>query len=120
MKSIFITFLILSALGSSGYAECVYFRVSVKLLKCAPADAKALNASDPYPAAPEDPDLEDPGKEELMQVRCECEYSLRGSDLLCDVDQTVERSSVLAAEDPSHGCRRGRSLCREVCPARLP
>ena len=77
MKSVFIAFLILTALGSSGYAECVYFRVSVKLLQCAPADAKALNARDPYPAAPEDPDLEDPGKEELMQVRCECEYSVR-------------------------------------------
>ena len=120
MKAYSLAFLIVGVSGSLGYGQCDYFRVSTKLLQCGAADTKALDALDPYHAVAEAPELEEPTARNLIQVRCDCEYSLQGSDQRCDLDQVIEKSSVLGADDPSNSCRRGNSLCRDVCPAHLP
>ena len=115
-----IPFLIVGLLAQAAAAECVYFRVSAKLLHCAPADMKALDALDPYHASEQAPELEEAKAANLLQVICTCEYSLQGSDQRCDMDQTVEKSSVIAPDDDAHSCRRGNLICRDVCPPRLP
>jgi hypothetical protein len=120
MKTLVMAFLIIGMRTGMGYSECVYFRVSAKLLTCAPADAKTLANRDPYPAAPEVPEFDDSSHQALIQVNCDCAYSLQGSDPRCDVDQAIERSSVLGADDPAHSCHRGNALCRDVCPPHLP
>ena len=120
MKKILALLWILGALGASAYAECGYFRVSTHLLKCSAVDAKAARAGDLYQAPSDAPELEERHDQILAQITCECAYSLSGSDLRCDMDQTIERSSVIGAESASAPCRRGRSLCSDVCPLQLP
>ncbi len=120
MRTLIRTFLIMSLLCAHGYAECGYFRVSAKVLRCGPADTKALDAMNPYQAVSVAPELTDASTRDLIDVHCDCGYSLRGSDPRCDLDQTVEKSSVMGTDDPSHSCRRGDLLCREVCPSLLP
>jgi hypothetical protein len=105
---------------AGGRAECAYFRVSMNLLQCKTVDAKAAQAVDPYPAPSEDPELETPITKTFVRMDCECQYSLMGADVRCDPDQTLEKSSVIGVDDPGGACRRGRTLCRDVCPARLP
>jgi len=117
----FLTIFLISVLSAVGYSECIYFRVSVKLVKCEKVDPKAEHTKDPYPeTASDNLDLEEPGTRSLIQISCECQYSLSGSNVLCDPDQTLERTSVTGAEKPEEACRRGRSLCKDVCPSRLP
>jgi hypothetical protein len=120
MKPAILSFLIVGLGASFGYSQCSYFRVSTKFLQCSAADTKALDALDPYRAVQDAPELEDPTVRNLVQVRCECEYSLQGSDQRCDMDQTVEKSAVLDASDPDHSCRRENLLCKDVCPPIVP
>jgi hypothetical protein len=101
-------------------AECAYFRTSANLLKCAAADAETVKADNPYAARSDDLELDGPGAQRFVKVDCACEYSLMGSDVRCDTDQSMERSSVIGAEKPAETCLRGRTLCKDVCPARLP
>jgi hypothetical protein len=115
-----MAFLIVGFLSAGSYADCHYFRVSAKLLKCGPAEAKALDAGDAYATVTDVPELQDPSPQALEQVVCECAYSLQGSDPRCDFDQTIERSSVIGSTDLSQSCRRGPALCRDVCPSLLP
>jgi hypothetical protein len=105
---------------SGAYAECPYFRVSAKLLKCAAVDPKSPELKNAYEDATPSPDLEEPDGKPLVRIRCECEYSLSGSDVRCDMDQVIERDSVVGVENAVDTCRRGNTLCRSVCPGRLP
>jgi hypothetical protein len=120
MKRTFLAFLIVGLTGASAYSECTYFRLSANLLKCEAVDAKALEASNPYQPAQDIPELQDPTTPSIIQITCSCEYSLSGSDPRCDMDQTVEKSSILGVDHPSETCRRGKILCKDVCPSRLP
>jgi hypothetical protein len=120
MKSLGLAFLIISLLAASGHAECAYFRVSTKLLKCVTVDAQSIQEStSSYAGAQDLPDLAEPAHA-MVRATCDCAYSLKGSDMRCDLDQTVEKSSLLDADNPSAFCRRGNSLCRDVCPSNLP
>jgi hypothetical protein len=121
MNTISLAFLIIGLLGSQAGAECIYFRVSTKLMKCGTVDAKSVHdTSSSYQTSQDLPDLADPDAQTMVQATCECAYSLRGSDMRCDLDQTVERSSVVGTDDSNTICRRGRTLCKEVCPETLP
>jgi len=120
MKSFFTGFLIKSLMAVQVTAECTYFRISAKLLTCGVADEKTLKAIDPYQVTSDAPELEEPVNKNLLQVVCDCGYSLQGSDPRCDVDQSMEKSSIIAADDLEHSCRRGNLLCHDVCPSRLP
>ncbi len=120
MKSFFSGFLIIGVLSIRVGAECNYFRVSFKKLTCGPADEKTQKEINPYQPVQDSPELQDPVSQNLLQVTCECVYSLQGSDPRCDMDQTVEKSSVIGADDFEHTCRRGNSICHDVCPANLP
>lgn len=120
MKAFLRSFLIVGLLSAAAGAECAYFRLSADLLKCASADAKMLIAANPYQPADLPEDHLDAGAQALVQVNCSCEYSLSGSNPTCDMEQTVEKSSVLGVENAAETCRRGKSLCKDVCPSRLP
>ncbi len=119
MKTFLGSFLIVSLVGVAVRAECGYFRLSAALLKCEAADTKALNAASPY-QVPELPEFQEPAAQALVEVNCSCEYSLFGSDPRCDMEETVEKSSVFGADNPAVTCRRGKDLCKDVCPSRLP
>ena len=120
MKTFLGSFLIISLLAAGAQAQCGYFRLSADLLKCEAADAKALNAANPYQALSDLPEFQDQAAQALVQVSCSCEYSLSGSDPRCDMEETVEKSSVLGVDNPAATCRRGKTLCKDVCPSRLP
>ena len=115
-----LTFLILCSLVQGVSAECVYFRTAANLLKCAATDAETVKADSPYLPHSDDLELDGPGAQAFVRVDCQCQYSLAGSNVLCDMDQTVERSSVMGGDKPTEICRRGRSLCNDICPPRLP
>jgi len=119
MRSLLV-FLIACSTLQAAAAECVYFRTSASLLKCAEAEAETANAGNPYAVRPGDLELDGPGTQAFARVTCECQYSLMGSNVLCDIDQTIERSSVMGADKPAEACLRGRALCKDVCPQRLP
>jgi len=111
-----VALFLIMTLTSAGFSECRYFRVSMKLLSCTTVDPKKESAKDPYPeTVPESDELGETALKPLVRIRCDCDYSLHGSNALCDPDQTVERSSVIGAEKPEETCRRGKSLCKEVC-----
>ena len=120
MKTWLICLLAFGVLAVRTEAECEYFRVSASLLKCSAVDAKTVHAGDIYQASSDIPELAEHNDPILVQIDCECAYSLTGSDLRCDMDQTIERSSVIGAESVSVTCHRGRSLCSDVCPQHLP
>jgi hypothetical protein len=121
MNRVFLFFLITGALSVPLRAECEYFRVSTKLLKCGTVDAKSVQESSfPYQDNQDLPDLAATESQTMVQATCECQYSLKGSDIRCDLDQTMERSSVLGNDDSANPCLRGRSLCKDVCPSDLP
>ncbi len=120
MRSLFVAFLIMVVAVANGYSECSYFRVSTALLKCAVVDTRTLHSESAYQAPSEVPELQEVNDQALVQVKCDCEYSLMGSDPRCDTDQSLEKSTVTGADIPAQFCRRGRSLCRDVCPPRLP
>ncbi len=119
MKRFLISFLIVGLSVGVAYSQCTYFRLSGDLLKCETVDAKAMAASNPY--QPQDlPEFQEPAAAALVQVNCSCEYELSGSDPRCDMNQVVEKSSVLGVEHPSEICHRGKALCKDVCPSHLP
>ena len=120
MKALLGSFLIITLASAGALAQCGYFRLSADLLKCETADAKTLDAANPYPAAVDLPEFQDQAAQSLVQVSCSCEYSLSGSDPRCDMEETLEKSSIIGADNPTVTCRRGKSLCKDVCPARLP
>jgi hypothetical protein len=120
MKAAAMVFLILGMVTAGACAECGYFRVSTDLIKCTTVDAKKTKESNPYLADQELPELKEPDAQTLIQVTCNCSYTLMGSDQRCDPDQEFEKVSVLGADRPADTCRQGRSLCKEVCPPRLP
>jgi hypothetical protein len=120
MKTFLGFFLIISLMGVAARAECGYFRLSADLLNCAPADSKVFSAANPYEGAQDLPEFQESAAQALVQVSCSCEYSLSGSDPRCDMEETVEKSSVIGVENPTATCRRGKSLCKDVCPSRLP
>ena len=120
MKTLLGSFLITSLLSAGLCAECGYFRLSADLLKCAATDTKAMNMANPYQAAQDLPEFQDSDAQALVQVSCSCEYSLSGSDPRCDMEETLEKSSVIGVDNPTATCRRGKALCKDVCPSRLP
>jgi hypothetical protein len=120
VKTFISAFLITAVLGVQAYPECTYFRTSVNLLKCAEADAATLKADNPYLPPSDDPALDESGAQAFVRVDCECQYSLTGSNVLCDMEETVEKSSVIGTDKPAETCLRGRMLCKEICPPRLP
>ena len=98
-------------------AECTYFRVKYKLAKCravTPKEAKAIAA--PAEAAEEgDPDLKEPAEGPLAKIVCSCDYALSGSDPLCDLDKSEDKTSYIPAPNLHDTCARGKNLCDEVC-----
>lgn len=100
-------------------AQCIYFRVSYKLLTCAPAEPAAKTRA-PEPVPQELLDLQATDERDVLQVACACDYSLVGSDPRCDLDRTEEITSFLGGDNASAACRRGKSLCRDLCPKRWP
>jgi len=121
MKTFGAAFLILSMSVGSAFAECSYFRVSVELLKCSSMDPKIARAGEAYANSSNAPELDDVSPTQpFVQLSCTCSYTLMGSDLRCDPDQTVERSAVIGVDNVTNACLRGRSLCRDVCSPRLP
>ncbi len=121
MKKSMIVGLILF-LNAPGQAACVYFRSSIKLLKCGAPDPHAKKSQDPYPTVASDlPEFDDAlDKKPLAQVICSCDYTLSGSDPRCETEQTVERTSATGMDNLARYCRRGDALCRDVCAERLP
>src|SRR6266513_678321 len=108
MKSIFLPVLIIGVLAGPVGAECFYFRVSAKLLTCVPVDPKTVHESTNSYQEPGDlPELADPNSPSMVQATCECAYSLKGSDMRCDMDQTIEKSSFMGTENTAASCRRG-------------
>jgi hypothetical protein len=121
MRTLAASFLIVGFWAGAAYAECSYFRVAVHLLKCVPADANTMKTNNPYLPVPEAPELEDPHDNQVgVQVVCACDYTLKGSDVRCDMDQTIEKTSVIGGDKPTETCHRGRTLCNDLCPSRLP
>jgi hypothetical protein len=119
MKLFLFSFLIVGLSGGAVYSECTYFRLSADLLKCQEVDAKTL-AANPYQAAQDLPEFQEPTAAALVEVSCSCVYELSGSDPRCDMDTVAEKSSVLGVDHPSETCRRGKALCKDVCPPHLP
>ncbi len=120
MKKILPSFLIVSLMAGPAFSACKYFRVDAKLRACQAVDKRTIDGKNPYQPEMSDPDLQEANDQKLLQVRCDCEYSLQGSDPRCDMDQSVEQKALLGADEPANACSRGHSLCRDVCPAHLP
>jgi hypothetical protein len=120
MRTFLASFLIVGFGLSYGYAECAYFRVSTDLLKCKVADAKELDHANPYQASQDLPELEGENERTLIAATCDCSYSLMGADPRCDMEESMEKSSVIGVQETKAACRRGRELCKEICPPRLP
>src|SRR5690242_18545234 len=119
MKSAVGSLLLLLLIPAIGLAQCRYFRVAAQLLQCGMAKASAIHEGNPYLPESEEPMLQEHSNQILVQAQCSCDYSLSGSDPTCDVDQTIEKSVTLEAPAMADVCRRGRSLCRDICPSTL-
>ena len=121
VKKLLVSFLIVGVSRSFILAaDCPYFRLSMEFLKCEAADAKALDADNPYDSSQNLPELQEADAQALIRVTCSCTYSLSGSDPRCDTEQVLEKSAILGADDVASACRRKKTLCRDVCPSRLP
>lgn len=120
MNRLGVSFLIVCLLGVTSEASCAYFRVSATLIQCE-VDPASLKTHDSYRPPSDTPELEEaPVTQKLVQVNCNCSYSLSGSDPRCDGEQVFERSSVIGNDNSPSFCRRGDALCRDICPSRLP
>jgi hypothetical protein len=118
MRSL-VVFLLAGSLAGDAFAECSYFRVGYRLLQCQPELPRGPAATS-EPAAQDPPELQEPVSATPVHVTCSCDYSLRGSDLRCDLDQTKEVAQLIGSEEPLRLCRRGKNLCSSLCPKRLP
>ena len=107
-------------LATFGFADCSYFRVSTAVLKCGQVASQSLHQENPYQTETSVPEIQDTEEKILVEVVCDCEYSLMGADPRCDTDQSAERSSVTGTDDAAHFCHQGRVLCKDICPPRLP
>lgn len=101
-------------------AACVYFRTSAKMRRCDLVDPQKPKDQNPYQDDSEAAALLETQEGPMVEVACECEYSLRGSDIRCDLDQTVERRAMMNTEKPKDLCRQKNSLCKKICPDNLP
>ncbi len=115
-----LALLLLFSQAPAVQAECIYFRTSAKLRQCREVDPSKKPNQNPYQDTSEAGELVESHEGPLVEIVCECEYSLRGSDIRCDLDQTVERTQILGAEKPKEFCRRKHSLCKTVCTDSLP
>lgn len=107
-------------LSQAGWAgDCVYFRVSYKLTECREATSQEVTDPASYVRTSDVPELPPPEAGRLVKISCSCDYSLSGSDLRCDFDKTIERSTLLGSESPTEVCRRGKILCEDACPRDL-
>ena len=100
-------------------APCFYFRTGFQMTDCQSLSAGDLREADPYAVELPVAELvtESTGAPPV-RVRCSCDYSLTGSNLLCDYDRNEERSMI--TEGPaSQVCRSGKSLCDRVCSLRI-
>lgn len=97
--------------------ECVYVRVSYRLLECR---AAALSADSPAEFSEGLPELGGPEMRMSVKLTCSCEYTLSGSDPRCDPDMAREVTSLIASDHPTVTCRRGNTLCHELCQKRWP
>ena len=113
--------LVLLLAASPASAACEYFRASFKLDKCTEVDSKNLSSDNPYEKENELPEFVEESQKKYVRVVCRCEYSLKGSGgVFCDMDSWIEKNETWPTEDPDAVCRRGKSLCRELCPKTLP
>jgi hypothetical protein len=116
----FKTFFLLVWATAFAQAECSYFRVAAKLEKCLTVDMTQLKDESPYQDSLDLPELAETVTEHSVKAICECSYSLKGSDVRCDLDQTVEHSAFFANQTPEVFCQSGASLCSSICPRNLP
>ncbi len=100
-------------------AACTYFLTktragSCKAIQVPPSpDHEAITAEDALEAAVE----KDDGRR--IQLICECDYSLSGSDPRCDFDRMDEIPQLLMETDVKTVCREKKKRCRMLCPPRV-
>lgn len=119
-KRLAMALAVLLVLAPRSWAACAYFRTDVKMRTCEVVDPKKMAAQNPYQDDSEAAVLLETQEGPLVEVSCDCDYSLRGSDVRCDLDQTIERRSLMSAEKPKELCRQKKSLCKKICPNNLP
>ncbi|MFA5975415.1 MAG: hypothetical protein WC859_04535 [Elusimicrobiota bacterium] len=95
-------------------AGCRYVLVSFHFLECREVTASEVaqeeRTVDQLPGVDSVP----PGKQ--LRVRCGCEYTLSGSDPRCDFEHSEEQESLLRVEERARNCKKGKPLCKSVCP----
>jgi len=100
-------------------AACSYFLVKSRVGSCKAAtvapspDHEAITSEDPIDSSVE----KDDGKR--VQLVCECDYSLAGSDPRCDFDRQDEIPQLLMDSDVKATCREAKKRCRTLCPPRV-
>jgi hypothetical protein len=98
--------------ASSASADCPYFRVKSKPMKCAVA---VPTAAEPAANTDDLPGL-DLQEGQTIRLMCSCEYALKGSAPQCDFDRIEEMSFTLPADQGERTCQRRALLCQDLCP----
>lgn len=120
MKRLLLIATTLLGVHTMTQASCTYFRSAVKLEKCTARDPQKMPKDNPYDQPSDLPGFQEDHSQLLVEAVCSCEYSLKGADVRCDVDQEIEKSALFGTDEAKGLCRRGTSLCKEICPSRLP
>ena len=108
---------LLIGLLAPAQAGCRYFRVAAGVQQCReanPADLNGLNRPET-----EIPELPTVAEGKLMRVHCRCDYTLYGSNPLCDFDQNQEFDSVMGTANSENPCAGAKTFCAQVCPQSL-
>jgi hypothetical protein len=98
-------------------AGCRYFRVSAGVQECKevnPADLKGMDRPE-LDIAELPPETE--GK--LIRVQCGCNYTLVGSNPLCDYDRSQEQVSTMGTDNDAHPCAAAKTYCSQICPQNI-
>jgi len=108
---------LLAGLLVPAQAGCRYFRVGARVLQCKEVNPAELNGlSRPETEIPELPTIAE-GK--LMRVHCRCDYTLSGSNPLCDFDQNQELASAMGTDNSANPCVGAKTFCDQLCPQNL-
>src|SRR5262249_50703867 len=88
-------------------AVCTYFRIKAKVQSCKAVAVSTETVKNPYAGADDPPEFSEAENKATARMVCSCEYSLKGSHLLCDTDQTQEFSATLGGETVKEACLEG-------------
>src|SRR5262249_33025955 len=100
-------------------ADCVYFRTKARVQQCKAARGEPLPPVEADEAAQAVGEALEKDDGKRVKLVCSCEYSLSGSDPLCDFDRQEEIPSLIPADDPKPFCRQAAKRCAEICPRRI-